>query len=71
MNYLQRLFYSHPESVGEGYWQHMASALSFALNMAVGCVVCLVHAILPFAFTKTGSTLITRMHERMVISRAG
>jgi len=66
---LNRLFTDHPASVGESYFQHMAAALSFTANMALATVVCLIHAFLPFLFVKTGSGIINRLHDRMVLNR--
>ncbi|MCG8412937.1 MAG: DUF6356 family protein [Pseudomonadales bacterium] len=62
-------FSAHLEQVNESYLQHMGHALSFAFNLGVGCLVCLVHAFLPFLFEKQGSDIVRRMHDRMVINR--
>jgi hypothetical protein len=69
MRGLQRLFTEHPEEVGETYWSHAGTALSFAGTMFLGALACLVHAVLPFAFRSTGSRCITTLHERMVTHR--
>lgn len=67
------LFSSHPESVGENYGQHFTSAMKFSCAMAVGCIVCLAHALLPFLFERTGSRIVEHLHRTMVAhrSRAG
>ena len=62
-------FTEHPATVGETYWQHMGMALSFSGRMAVGAFVALVHAFLPFLFVKTGSQIITNLHQCMVAQR--
>ena len=64
-----RAFTEHPDSVGETYFQHMGSASWFAMNMAVAAFCCAVHAVLPFAFEKTGSRRIKLLHDRMVVNR--
>jgi len=64
-----RLFSEHPNSVGESYFQHMATAASFAGWMALGSVLCFCHAFLPFLFTRSGSAIIERMHHDMVCHR--
>lgn len=64
-----RLFTRHPASVGETYWQHMASSFSFGAAMFTGSMVALVHGLLPFCFVKTGSGIITRLYDRMVAHR--
>src|SRR3546814_6685085 len=44
------LFTRHPASVGESYFQHMASSFSFAAAMLRGALAALVHGIFPFFF---------------------
>ena len=66
---LRDLFTDHPASVGETYWQHLASAWGFAWRMMLASLACLVHALLPFLFEKTGSRAITHLHDRMVVNR--
>lgn len=60
---------THLQQVDESYLQHMGHALSFALNLGVASVVCLVHAFLPFLFEKQGSDLVRKLHDRMVVNR--
>lgn len=62
-------FTEHPASVGETYGQHFRHAAGFGLAMMLGGLACLVHAVLPFAFMKTGSGIIECLYDRMVISR--
>jgi hypothetical protein len=66
---INRLFIDHPASVNETYFQHLCSALSFTATMLVAAAACLVHAFLPFLCLKTGSRLITGLHDRMVTHR--
>lgn len=66
---LPSLFTEHPASVDETYAEHMAVAFGFALRMLLGSVACLVHAVLPFLFVKTGSETIGALHERMLSHR--
>jgi hypothetical protein len=66
---LHRLFTEHPASVGETYWGHLLRAAWFSGRMAFGAVACLIHAIFPFLFVKTGSQLITQLHTAMVTHR--
>ena len=60
---------AHLDSVNETYWQHMGHALSFSWDMLRGTLFCLVHAFFPFLFEKSGSAIITRLHDRMVVNR--
>ena len=67
---LRRLFTEHPESVGETYLQHLFAASGFAVRMVFGGIACLLHAIFPFAFRRTGSECIESLHQRMVLNRS-
>ncbi len=69
MSSVERLFNDHPNSVGESYAQHLGTALFFAGRMFVGTFVCLVHALLPFLFVKTGSSIIEELHHKMITAR--
>lgn len=65
-----KAFTNHPQSVGETYWQHMAASLAFAGAMLRGAGAAVVHGVFPFLCTRTGSRIVVRLHERMVIQRA-
>lgn len=62
-------FTEHPASVGETYGEHFRVASSFGVAMLVGGAACLVHGVLPFLFTRTGSMTVARLHDRMVTNR--
>jgi hypothetical protein len=62
-------FTKHPNDVGETYGEHFMVASSFGTAMILGGLACLVHGVLPFLFTSTGSQTIKRLHERMVVAR--
>jgi hypothetical protein len=64
-----RAFTDHPESVGESYLEHLASAWGFAATMLAGAAACFLHGVLPFAFQKSGSRRIVELHQRMVANR--
>lgn len=65
-----RLFKEHPEEVGENYVEHLGTAASFSARMFVGSLICFVHGIFPFLFKKSGSRIVTDLHQRMVQSRS-
>lgn len=65
----RRYFSSHPAEVGESYAQHFRHALGFSASMFCGAIACLVHALVPGLFKRTGSTIIKRLHDRMVVNR--
>jgi hypothetical protein len=62
-------FTEHPTAAGETYWAHLRTAASFGWVMIAGGLACLVHALLPFLFVRTGSDCICRLHERMIARR--
>jgi len=62
---LRRLFLSHPQSVGESYFQHQRVALSFALPLlGAGCAAFL-HALVPAVFERTAGDIIRRLYDRL------
>ena len=62
-------FTQHPHEVGETYGEHFAVASGFGFAMIKGGLACLVHAVLPFLCTTTGSATIRQLHDRMVTNR--
>ena len=59
----------HLQEVGETYPQHLVKASGFAATMLAGGFACLVHALFPFLFVRTGSDCIRRLNEEMVHNR--
>ena len=66
---IRKAFTEHPASVGETYWQHFRHASSFGIRMVIGGFACMLHAILPFLFVKTGSEQISTLHDQMIVNR--
>jgi Family of unknown function (DUF6356) len=64
-----RAFTEHPASVGETYSEHMGRAACFGLRMIGAGIACLVHALLPFLFVRTGSAAITELNDRLLANR--
>lgn len=60
------LFTEHPASVGETWGEHAATAWGFAWCLQLASIAAPVHAVLPFLFVKTASTMITSPHGSMV-----
>jgi hypothetical protein len=54
-------FTAHPRSVGEGYFEHMGSALRVWAWLVAASGAVLVHAFLPFLFPTTGSRILQRL----------
>jgi Family of unknown function (DUF6356) len=66
---IDRVFLSHPRTVGESYWAHFRVAGSFGVAMMVGGAKAMVHAVLPNAYETAGSDTIRRLHNIMVEKR--
>ena len=65
----RRWFQEHPASVGETYRVHCRHAAGFGWEMLRGSLACFVHALFPWACTTTGSGVVKRLNDRMVINR--
>lgn len=63
------IFTDHPASVGETYTQHCGHAFGFGWRMVLAGLACMVHAVVPSMFVCTGSQMITRLYDRMVVNR--
>lgn len=64
-----RIFTDHPKSVGESYSEHFRAATGFGIPMIMAGVACVLHGIFPFMFEKTGSNLVRKLYDRMVVNR--
>jgi len=62
---MTNIFTKHPYEVGETYLQHMWAALRYSFTFILLVFVSLIHAILPFAFTKTASCVIQEMSKHI------
>jgi hypothetical protein len=63
-------FADHPASVGETYWQHARHSAQFGIAMLRGAVAAFIHAVFPALCTTTGSRIIGRLHDRMILNRS-
>lgn len=59
-------FTKHPHSLNEAYFEHMIYAAKFGFEMIIGGLACIVHAIFPFLFIKTGSNFLLKMTQSFV-----
>jgi hypothetical protein len=66
-----RPFTEHPASLGESYLEHLGTALGFGSRMVLAGLACLMHGLLPFLFERTGSRVVTELHEQMIARRRG
>ena len=59
------LFTNHPTEVGETYGKHFRNASGFGLRMIGAGLACLVHAVCPFLFERSGSRTVEELHRRL------
>ena len=69
MKALARAFSAHPRTVGETYSQHLGVSLRFSGSLLLAALAALVHGVFPFLFERTGSRIVGRLHERIVLNR--
>jgi len=62
---INRLFFDHPSTVQESYFEHMRFALSFAYWLGVAGLAALVHALVPALCETTASRILRRLIKRM------
>lgn len=63
------LFTQHPSSVGESYFQHLITAVSFGFKMSLASIACFLHGFFPFLFVKTTSTMVDELYNTMILHR--
>jgi hypothetical protein len=66
----RQLFMSHPDHLGESYFEHAGHALSYAGRLGAAAFCALVHAVFPFLFERTASNMIRAMHAEMAARAA-
>ena len=59
----EQAFLDHPRSLGVGYLTHAAGALRIAVTLFKAGSACVVHAVVPGAFTQTASRTIRELHR--------
>lgn len=62
---MKNLFLKHPHSIGETYTQHLKFASLSGAKLCLAGIACMIHAVFPFLFAKTASTVIKEMNENM------
>jgi Family of unknown function (DUF6356) len=67
---IERLFIEHPRSVGETYFEHLRQAFRFGAVMVAAGGACMLHALVPALFPRTGSSAVSRLYQRMVLNRS-
>ena len=62
---MTNVFTKHLKEVGETYLEHMWASFRYSLTFLLLVFVAMVHAILPFVFTKTASCIIQEMSDHI------
>ncbi len=62
---LQRIFTDHPRALGETYFQHQRTALSFSWSLIAAGLAAGVHGVFPCLFETTASRAIKGMNARI------
>ena len=58
-------FTRHPHDIGESYGDHMGRAAASGFRL-IGCgIACLVHAVFPFLFERTGSETVRHLNATL------
>ncbi len=70
MKTLKQLFTDHPASVGETYLEHAIHAVGFGAALLFGALGCFLHALVPAFCTATGSRIVARLYDRMILNRS-
>lgn len=65
-----KIFTSHPNSIGETYWQHFCFATKTGAKLVYGGLACIIHGIFPFLFATTGSDTVLGLADCMAKRQA-
>ena len=63
-------FRTHPASVGETYFTHMAFALRFAVLLIAAGFAALIHALIPPLFESTAGRIVRSLADEMAARTA-
>ena len=66
---IKRIFLAHPQAVDEGYFEHMGMAFGFARRLILCGLACTIHALVPALFTRTASSEVSGLYDRMCLNR--
>lgn len=58
-----KAFTEHPASAGETYWQHLMFTLGMGSRLVFAGAVIIIHGILPFTLTYTGSNQLKKCNK--------
>lgn len=61
----------HLLQVNESYFEHGGKALSFSGRMLAASVMCAIHAVFPFLFTNSASSIVEKLYNDIKVHRTG
>ncbi len=61
----QRLFFDHPATVNESYFEHQQVALSFAMPLFAAACAALIHALVPALCERTASNIVRQLNAKL------
>ncbi len=62
---MRKLFLTHPHHAGETYLVHCKFAIWAGLQMILAGLICITHAIFPFLFEHTASSMIIPLAAKL------
>ena len=68
---LARLFLDHPRTLGMSWAEHGAGAAVIGMRMVGAGLACIVHAVIPGAFTETAGRTVKDLYDHMTRRKAG
>jgi hypothetical protein len=63
---MHNIFTQHPHSINETYFQHLKFAFCFGSRMLLSALACMIHAVFPFLFEKTGSKFLLNSTRELI-----
>lgn len=67
---LRKIFFEHPETVNETYFEHLIQATRFGVKMMLGGFACIIHALIPCLFMSTARNTAIELNDILVKNRA-
>lgn len=61
--FIKKWFTTHPESMGESYFQHFSFAVWLGVRAIIAGMAILLHGVFPFILEKTGSAILQNIMQ--------
>lgn len=66
MRIIKKILFEHPRSVNESFGEHWLASMRYCSLLLYAGMAALVHAFVPAWCTRTGSSIVMRIHAEMV-----